>query len=187
MFLLIDNYDSFTFNLYACFKLLNTDVTVVKNTEFVSASKFKGIILSPGPSNPENSGTTMKYIEEYAGKKPIFGVCLGMQCIGSYLGFKIKHAQSVMHGKRDTVNIFQNSILFDNMDNFNAVRYHSLAVDINGSHPIVTAVAKSDNEIMAIEHYEKKLFGVQFHPESFLSENGSEIIKNFINFTNGGI
>ena len=187
MFLLVDNYDSFTFNLYALFKTLNADIKVIKNSEFVSAEKFKGIILSPGPSNPSNSGTTLKYLENYLGKKPIFGVCLGMQAIGYALGFNIKHAKTVMHGKSDRINIYRKVVLFKNMSNFNAVRYHSLAVNIDEQHRYVTGVAKSDKEIMAMEDIDKKFFGVQFHPESFLSDNGKTIVENFLKFVAGGM
>jgi len=187
MFLLIDNYDSFTYNLYALFRNSNIDVCIIKNTDyFMDASRFKGIIFSPGPSCPSNSGATLKYINEYLGKKPILGVCLGMQAIGVALGFNVKHAKSVQHGKVDEIKISKRKVLFRKLNDFKAVRYHSLAVNIPDNHSFVTATAKSDNEVMAIEDSDKKFFGVQFHPESFLSENGEILIKNFIDFANGG-
>ncbi len=182
MFLLVDNYDSFTYNLAALFKKLGCELTILKNDQFVDCEKFEGIILSPGPSSPVNSGTTLKYISKYIGLKPIFGVCLGMQAIGFSLGFKIRHSKTVMHGKVDQINIKSHNCLFKGIKSLKAVRYHSLAVDIPKEHRYVSAIAKSDSEIMAIEDVSKGFFAVQFHPESFLSEYGDKIGKNFIDF-----
>ncbi|UOD35210.1 aminodeoxychorismate/anthranilate synthase component II [Deferribacteraceae bacterium V6Fe1] len=184
MFLLIDNYDSFTFNLYAVFKQLGQEVRVIKNDEFIKADNYKGIILSPGPSNPANSGTTLKYLNEYAGKLPIFGVCLGMQAIGYYLGNRVRNAQTIKHGKVEDVKVIKDEVLYKGVPkSFKAVRYHSLVIDIDES--FVTSRSISDNEIMSIEIPEKKLFGVQYHPESFLSEFGDKIIENFVNYCGG--
>lgn len=179
MFLLVDNYDSFTYNLYALFRLNGADVDLIKNTDYVNADRYKGIILSPGPSHPSNSGSSLRYLAEYAGKKPVFGVCLGMQAIGHHLGYEVGRAKSIMHGKVDRVKATQ-SLLFDGIDSFDAVRYHSLAV--KGAGRLVTATAESDGEAMAIEDTERMLFGVQFHPESIRSEHGGRIAANFIKF-----
>jgi anthranilate synthase component 2 len=187
MFLLVDNYDSFTYNLYALFFKCGVNLKIVKNSEFLPAAEYEGIILSPGPSNPANSGNTLRYIEDYMGQIPIFGVCLGMQCVGYKLNFKIKRAESVMHGKVDKINILNRKILFKNLNDFQAVRYHSLAVDINKDNDLVTALSESDNETMAIEDIDRKFFGVQFHPESFLSDYGLNIARNFIKFVRGGV
>jgi len=184
MFLLIDNYDSFTYNLYALFKNLNEDVKVIKNDEFVDADNFKGIVLSPGPSNPANSGNTLQYLKKYMGKLPIFGVCLGMQAIGYHLGYNVRNASTIRHGKIEEIKRENNSILLNNLPEvFKGVRYHSLVIDIDEEY--VTSRSLSDNEVMSIEIVDKKLFGVQFHPESYLSEYGAEIIKNFIIFCGG--
>ncbi len=181
MFLLVDNYDSFTYNLYALMKKCGVEVKVVKNNEFFTDINLSAIVISPGPSSPENSGTTMQYLKKFAGIVPIFGVCLGMQCIGYFLGYKIHQSKKIMHGKVDKiVKIRESSLLQGINQKFKAVRYHSLSVAAKRDDNIVTAVAESDNEIMVIEDLEKKLFGVQFHPESFLSEYGDKIFKNFL-------
>ncbi len=183
MYLLIDNYDSFTYNLYALCVKCGMEIKVIKNDICVNAYEFKGIIISPGPSNPKNAGLSMKYIQKYSGKIPFLGVCLGMQCIGYFLGFKVKLANTIKHGKIDIIKIIRDSVLFENFnDSFKSVRYHSLAVKISTTSKLVKAISFSDGEIMAIEHRKKMLFGVQFHPESYLSENGEQIIKNFKNF-----
>jgi len=181
MYLLVDNYDSFTYNLKALFESAGVNVYTIKNDEYISADPFKGIILSPGPSNPGNSGTTLKYIEDYRGKKPIFGVCLGMQAICYSLGYNYRKAKSIMHGKIDNIIVRKRDLLFQGVpDEFKAVRYHSLVMDI----PIefITSVSSTDNEAMSFEMVHLMLFGVQFHPESYLSEYGLTIVKNFINF-----
>lgn len=180
MFLMVDNYDSFTYNLAALFRLNGADVDVVRNTEFKSANEYKGIILSPGPSNPSNSGSTLEYLDKYAGRLPIFGVCLGMQAIGYYLGYDVVKAKSVMHGKTDSVKLTGSSKILEGVkDRFAAVRYHSLAV--RAPENLVTAEAESDGECMAMEDHGKLLYGVQFHPESILSEEGGIMVRNFMN------
>lgn len=181
MYLLIDNYDSFTYNLRALLSSCGAETDVIRNDRFVEADKYRGIIISPGPSSPENAGTSNRYLKEYAGIKPVLGVCLGMQCIGAFLGHRISHAPTIMHGKTDRIKITGDSILFKGVpDNFQAVRYHSLAVSDAGED--VTSRAESDNAAMSIENRRMKLFGVQFHPESILSECGKEIITNFIKY-----
>lgn len=181
MFLLIDNYDSFTYNVYTLFAKLGIKLQVRKNDKGVVDGSFEGLILSPGPSNPENSGDTLNYIKKYAGKIPIFGVCLGLQAICYARGYEIRQAHKIMHGKRDTINVLKRVVLFNNIpDNFKAVRYHSLVAGAANNY--VTAISHSDNEIMAFEDKKNMLFGVQFHPESFLSDFGAEIAINFINF-----
>jgi anthranilate synthase component 2 len=179
MFLLIDNYDSFTYNLYALFRLAGAEVDVIRNTEYRNADDYKGIILSPGPSTPDNSGTTLEYLNNYTGIKPVMGVCLGMQAIAYHLGCNVRKAKSVMHGKVDNISIEKDSTLLKGIpEKFKTVRYHSLAVDV--PEGIVTATAESDSECMAIEEKDKMLFGVQFHPESILAEHGDTMVKNFM-------
>lgn len=179
MFLLVDNYDSFTYNLFALFRLAGAKLDVVRNTEFKPAEGYEGIILSPGPSSPENAGTTLKYLDTYTGKIPMMGVCLGMQSIGYHLGYKICRAKTVMHGKADSMMLSGESKIFAGLpDGFTAIRYHSLAVD--APEELITARAKSDGECMAIEDNKNMLYGVQFHPESIMSEYGDIMVKNFM-------
>jgi anthranilate phosphoribosyltransferase len=181
MFLMIDNYDSFTYNLYALFRECNADVKIIRNDEYIPADEYDGIIISPGPSNPEHSGTSLKYLENYMGKKPVFGVCLGMQCIAHALGYNVGHAKTVKHGKIDNLSVRGNSVLFRNLpENFDVVRYHSLAVEIDDA--LITSRSLDDDVIMSLEDRERQLFGVQFHPESILSEYGREIVNNFLDF-----
>lgn len=183
MYLMIDNYDSFTYNLYALFKECGADVKIIKNNEYVPAEDYDGIILSPGPSSPENSGTTLDYLKNYTGKKPIFGVCLGMQSIAYSLGFKVERAATIKHGKTDQVFLKRDSVLLAGLpEKFSVVRYHSLAVNVNSS--LVTSVSESDGVTMSMEDRDRMLFGVQFHPESILSEHGDKIVKNFLKFVN---
>jgi anthranilate synthase component 2 len=181
MFLLIDNYDSFTYNLYALFKECGTEVVVVKNDRYIPADSYQGIIVSPGPSSPKNAGTTLRFIKEYLGRIPFFGVCLGMQALAYSLGYPIVKARTIRHGKVDQILVTGESVLFKNLPaEFSAVRYHSLAVEIDEKY--VTSRSKHDNTIMSIEDREQKFFGVQFHPESILSEFGSKIIRNFLDY-----
>ncbi|HOO70310.1 MAG TPA: anthranilate phosphoribosyltransferase [Spirochaetota bacterium] len=184
MFLLVDNYDSFTYNLYALFRSCGEDVTVIKNRDFIPADDYQGIIISPGPSSPENSGTSLEYLSRYRGIKPIFGVCLGMQCMAHSLGYRVAGAPTIKHGKIDRVITSGESVLFRNVPpEFSAVRYHSLAVTVDPA--LITSTAASDGVTMSLEDPENLYFGVQFHPESILSEHGKTIVQNFINFARG--
>jgi anthranilate synthase component 2 len=181
MFLLIDNYDSFTYNLFALFRECGAEVDIIKNDAYVPADRYRGIILSPGPSTPENSGTTLRYIREHLGRTPIFGVCLGMQALAHSLGYPVVRAQTVRHGKLDEITVTKESVLFrDVPQTFSAVRYHSLAAAAHERH--VTSRSKYDGTVMSIEDRELKCFGVQFHPESILSQCGRQIVQNFIGF-----
>ena len=181
MYLMIDNFDSFTYNLYALFKECSAEIKVIKNNEYIPADDFDAIILSPGPSSPENSGTTLRYLKEYTGKKPIFGVCLGMQCIGYSMGYDITSAETIKHGKVDEIEVMKDSILFKHLPKkFKVVRYHSLAVDIEEKY--ITSKSLDDKVVMSIEDKDNHIFGVQFHPESILSENGKIVAKNFMTY-----
>ena len=183
MFLLIDNYDSFTYNLYAQFTMLGAKVEIIKNDQLINADKYEGIIISPGPSNPKNAGYSLEYIKRYKGRKPIFGVCLGMQSLGYNYGYEINNAATIKHGKKDKLIYKDNSLLFKGVkQNTEIVRYHSLAVDTDYDDKYVTSKAVSDNEVMSFEDIDNMIFGVQFHPESILSEEGSTIVENFIKF-----
>ena len=184
MYLLVDNYDSFTYNIYALFIENGCDVEVVKNSEPVKNKRYKGIILSPGPSTPENSGTTLDYLEKYFGKIPFFGVCLGMQALGFYMGYKIRQAKTIRHGKKEYIIKQSNSILLNGLpERFISVRYHSLAVECDSK--LVTSHAAYDGEYMSIEDKDRYVFGVQFHPESYMSHYGLDIVKNYTTFCEG--
>lgn len=182
MILLIDNYDSFTYNLYQYIGEMYTDIEVYRN-DAISIDEIKeknpaGIILSPGPGRPESAGICLDVINEFKGKTPILGVCLGYQSIVQALGGTIVHAKTLVHGKADDIKLDNKSALFLSMpDKIKGARYHSLAA---GEVRNLKVTAKSgDGEIMAVEG--DKLYGVQFHPESILTEYGRHILKNFLN------
>jgi len=184
MYLLIDNYDSFTYNLLALFKKNGADVTIVKNDTYVPPDGYEGILISPGPSTPKNSGTTLRYIAEHLGRVPMFGVCLGMQSLAYSVGYGIIRARTVKHGKLDRIAVIKDSVLFRDMpDRFSAVRYHSLAVDMD--ERFVTSRSEGDGTPMSIEDPGRMFFGVQFHPESILSEYGGRIVRNFLDYAAG--
>lgn len=187
MILLVDHYDSFTYNLYALFKNLGAHIVVVRENRIPSdLSAFKGVILSPGPSHPSVMTGSMRLLEAIAGRIPVFGVCLGMQIIGFFLGYEVSRAKRIMHGKRDRIVLLGDSIIFRRIPTtFSAVRYHSLSVKIRDLKGVV-AVSEVDGEIMAIEFPDKLLFGVQFHPESIESEFGEVIASNFLEVCYGG-
>jgi len=183
MILLIDNYDSFTFNLYQQIKSLGKKVKVVKNDE-ISISEIKKlspkkIVISPGPGRPEDSGISKEVVQEFYTTIPILGVCLGHQVIGQFFRSKVAHADKVLHGKTSEIYHTENS-LFEGVKNpFIAARYHSLILNKVPKDFILTAWTK-EKEIMAIKHKEYPLFGVQFHPESFLTNEGNKIMQNFL-------
>ncbi len=183
MILLFDNYDSFTYNLLDLVKQLNVEVKVVRNNELTLSEIIllnpQGIIISPGPGRPENSGILMPLINHYFNKIPIFGVCLGMQALGLHSGATLDYAKHPMHGK--TSKIFHNNhIMFEGVqDEEEMMRYHSLILKNNPLEFAITAKSE-DEEIMAIAHNELPIWAVQFHPESILSKNGPLIIRNWL-------
>lgn len=186
MILIIDNYDSFTYNLYQYIGEIYEDIKVVRNDEItvsdINQMNLEGIILSPGPGVPEKAGICIEVIKEFAGKVPILGICLGHQAIGYAYGGKIIRAEVVKHGKTSKVE-HQGDKLFKSISNvFNVMRYHSLVVD-KDTFPeelLVTSKSIDDDVIMSIKHKEFEVYGVQFHPESIFTEQGKEIIKNFL-------
>ncbi len=188
MIVLIDNYDSFTYNIYHYLLHYRDDVRVVRNTEPISLLKgfshLEALVLSPGPSHPSNSALTLDAIDFFAGRLPIFGVCLGMQAIGYYFGAPVRAAKRIMHGKLDRIT-FKPSPIFKGCPQYiEVVRYHSLVIDPTGDLT-VTARSVSDDEIMAIERGDLGIYGVQFHPESYLTSHGLEIIGNFLEVVDG--
>ncbi len=186
MLLVIDNYDSFTYNLVQYLAELGQTVKVVRNDELtvpqIAALAPERIVISPGPCTPNEAGVSLAVISDLAGKIPILGVCLGHQSIGQAFGGKVIRAQQVVHGK--TSRIFHNETgLFTGLPNpFEATRYHSLVVQRTTLPDCLEVTAKTwDEEIMGLRHKTLPVWGVQFHPESFLTINGKDILRNFIN------
>ncbi|MBP6902065.1 MAG: aminodeoxychorismate/anthranilate synthase component II [Burkholderiaceae bacterium] len=191
MLLMIDNYDSFTFNLVQYFGELGQDVKVIRNDEItvdqIGALKPDYLVLSPGPCSPAEAGVCVPAIQAYVGKLPILGVCLGHQAIGAALGGHIVRAKTQMHGKSDVLSTDQQGVYLGLPKNFNVIRYHSLVIE-QASCPeeLVVTSTSQDGEIMGVRHRElagtdNPLEGVQFHPESILSEHGHAMLRNFLN------
>lgn len=184
MILLIDNYDSFSYNLYQLAGSVNPDIKVVRNDE-LSIEEIKDldpshIILSPGPGYPLNAGVCEEVVLKLGGEIPILGVCLGHQAICEALGGKISHAKKLMHGKSSIVNISTDCKIFEGLNKIERVaRYHSLiAVNLPDC---LSVTAEDDNgEIMAVAHKEKPIYGLQFHPESILTDSGEKMMRNFL-------
>lgn len=185
MILMIDNYDSFTFNLVHYFEKLNQDVCIFRNDQITLNNIEKlnpdHLVISPGPGRPEDAGITLSCINKFAGKIPILGVCLGHQAIAHAFGAKIISAKKIMHGKTSTI-FHDNKGIFKNIpDAFNAARYHSLVVDKKTlSCDFKITAWTEDQEIMGIKHRALALLGVQFHPEAILTEYGLPLLKNFL-------
>ena len=184
--LIFDNYDSFTYNLVHLVKELGyTDVDVFRNDKIAleDVAKYDKIILSPGPGIPSEAGLLLPLIKEYAGKKPILGVCLGHQAIGEAFGTLLKNLEDVYHGVATRISITQPDYIFDTLGRELEVgRYHSWIVDNNGLPDCIEITATDNNgQIMALMHKEFDVHGVQFHPESVLTPAGETIVKNFLN------
>ena len=190
MLLLVDNYDSFSFNLYQMIGEVNADLRVVRNDELtvreIAALKPERIILSPGHGRPENAGNIMDIVRELGGTTPILGVCLGHQAICAAFGGTITYAKELMHGKQSNVNLDTNCPIFDRCPSVAVVgRYHSLALDPATLPSCLKVTGRTDDgEIMAVWHKKYPIFGVQFHPESILTANGKTMIANFVKGVN---
>jgi anthranilate synthase/aminodeoxychorismate synthase-like glutamine amidotransferase len=185
MLLMLDNYDSFTWNLVQYLGELGAAVKVVRNDAMsldeIEALHPQRIVISPGPCTPNEAGVAVPLVRRFAGRVPILGVCLGHQAIGQAFGARIIRAQRVMHGKLSSIVHDQRGVFADVPSPFNATRYHSLAIE-RASLPAaldVTATA-DDGEIMAIRHRELPVEGVQFHPEAILTEHGKKVLENFL-------
>lgn len=185
MIILIDNYDSFTFNLYQYLSEFS-EVIVYRNDEITIEKlmnlKPKGIVVSPGPGRPENAGISVDLIRELGNKIPILGVCLGHQAIGLAFGGNIKEAKNIMHGKKSNIRV-KKDILFSGIKRkFEVMRYHSLIIEKETLPKEIEVIASSleDEEIMAIKHKEFNIYGLQFHPESIYTEEGKTIVRNFV-------
>ncbi len=185
MLLMIDNYDSFTYNLVQYFGELGADVHVVRNDQVslsdIEALKPERIVVSPGPCSPAEAGISIPAITHFAGKLPILGVCLGHQAIGQAFGGKVIHAKTLMHGKTALIEHDATGVFAGLPSPFTATRYHSLAVD-RMSLPDCLAITAwtEDGEIMGLRHRQLAVEGVQFHPESILTEHGHAMLKNFL-------
>jgi anthranilate synthase component II len=185
MLLMIDNYDSFTFNLVQYFGELGQDVRVVRNDEItlegIAELKPERLVLSPGPCSPAEAGVCIDAIRHFAGKLPILGVCLGHQAIGAALGGKVVRSQVQMHGKSSTIHTDGLGVFSGLPERFSVVRYHSLAIERESLPADLVVTARSeDGEIMGVRHRGIPLEGVQFHPESILSEHGHAMLRNFL-------
>lgn len=186
MILLIDNYDSFSYNLYQLVGSVTPDIKVIRNDVYtvaeIEAMKPDALVLSPGPGRPENAGICIEAIQYFAGIIPILGVCLGHQSICEAFGGKVSYAKTLMHGKQSVVTQIMDNQLFANMaPTFTAARYHSLsAVKENLPDVLKVTAMADDGEIMAVEHMDYPVFGVQFHPESVLTPDGNQMIENFM-------
>ena len=186
MILIVDNYDSFTFNLVQYIGAINENIKIIKNNELlleeIEKMEISHIVISPGPGHPADTGICKKIIEHLSKKIPTIGICLGHQLIGFMHDATIVNSHKIMHGKVSVIKHDNQSILFHNIPTtFNATRYHSLCIQENFKHRDINITAWSDtNEIMAIEHRKFPIFGVQFHPESILTDHGKQLIENFI-------
>lgn len=186
MILLIDNYDSFTYNLYQYIGIFNDDIKVVRNDkitiEEIKALAPERIVLSPGPKSPKEAGICIDAVREFYDKIPILGICLGHQSIGEAFGATVSYAKKIFHGKQSEITHTGDSV-FTGIDSpIKVARYHSLAVKKEGLPDCLRILAETDDgEIMAMRHKEYPVVGLQFHPESIYTEHGKRMLENFIN------
>ena len=185
MLLLVDNYDSFTYNLFQYLSELGEEVVVVRNDEITVAEiekmKPERIVISPGPSTPKNAGISNEVIRHFGSKLPLLGVCLGHQCIGYTYGGTVSGAKQIMHGKSSKIHHTGQGVFAGLPDPFSAIRYHSLAVKRDSLPDCLEVTAwTEDGEIMGMRHKTHQVEGIQFHPESFMTEHGKDILKNFL-------
>ncbi|MDO4942089.1 MAG: aminodeoxychorismate/anthranilate synthase component II [Lachnospiraceae bacterium] len=186
MILLIDNYDSFSYNLYQYIGSLDSDIVVIRNDEKtleeIEEIKPDAIVISPGPGRPEQAGICIEVVRYFKGKIPILGVCLGHQAICQAYGATITYAKELMHGKQSVLTVDQSSRIFKGLEKeLKVARYHSLAADENTMPECLEVIARADDgEIMAVKHKECETYGLQFHPESVLTPDGMQMIENFL-------
>ena len=185
MLLLIDNYDSFTYNLFQYLSELGEEVMVIRNDkttpEEIEKMKPERIVISPGPSTPQNAGISNDIVKHFGPKLPVLGVCLGHQCIGYSYGGIVGQAKKIMHGKSSLIHHTGKGIFAGLPSPFSAIRYHSLVVKREGLPECFEITAWTDDEeIMGLKHKEHPVEGIQFHPESFMTEAGKDILRNFL-------
>lgn len=186
MILIIDNYDSFTYNLVQYIGIINSDMTVVRNDKItlqdIEKMQPERIVISPGPGIPQQAGISVSLIREFYKSIPIFGICLGHQAIIEAFGGKIIRSDEIVHGKTSNINHVSSKIFNNIPDTFIATRYHSLIAERNSFPGDLKITAETENGvIMGIEHKKYPVFGVQFHPESIMTEYGKEMVSNFLN------
>ena len=185
MILIIDNYDSFTYNIVQYVGSINSNIRVIKNDECsideIICLPLSHIIISPGPGNPDDTGTTKEIVNNFFGKIPILGICLGHQLLASIYGANIICSKNIVHGKMSNIVVSEKSEIFKSLPrSFDVVRYHSLIVE-NDSFADISITAKTnENEIMALEDQDNKVYGLQFHPESISTQYGINMIENFL-------
>ena len=187
--LMIDNYDSFTYNIVQYFGELGAEVEVFRNDEItvadiaarLDAGQLDRLVISPGPCSPAEAGISVAAIQYFAGRLPILGVCLGHQAIGAAFGGKIIRAQELMHGKTSVITTTQQGVFADLPEHFTVNRYHSLAIEKSSCPDVLEVTAWTDDgEIMGVRHKTLAIEGVQFHPESILTEHGHALLRNFL-------
>jgi anthranilate synthase component 2 len=188
MLLLIDNYDSFTYNLFQYLSELGEEVVVVRNDkttlEEIDRMQPERIVISPGPSTPQHAGISNDVIKHFGSRLPILGVCLGHQCIGYSYGASIGQANEIMHGKSSPIHHNRQGVLAGLPDPFSAIRYHSLIVKREGLPDCLEITAwTEDGTIMGLRHHQHPVEGIQFHPESFMTEAGKDILRNFLSLS----
>ena len=189
MILLIDNYDSFSYNLYQLIGKINPDIMVVRNDEIricdIEKLDVSHIIISPGPGRPKDAGICEELIAYFAGKKPMLGVCLGHQAICETFGASIVYAKELMHGKQSTVTINNKCDIFKGLsEQIKVARYHSLAASSPLPDELELIGQTPDSEVMAVKHRKYDIYGFQFHPESILTEDGETMLENFLAICN---
>ncbi len=186
MIIIIDNYDSFTYNLYQYIGALNSEIEVHRNDRItigeIEAKKPSHIVISPGPGFPASAGISIQVVRELGKVIPVLGVCLGHQAIGEAFGGKVVHAEKLMHGKTSEIDIDSRCRIFEGMeDRIAAARYHSLIVERKSLPDSLEVTATSDEgEIMGLKHKEYPVYGIQFHPESIMTPDGMTILRNFL-------
>lgn len=191
MILLIDNYDSFSYNLYQLVGSVTPDIRVIRNDAFtvkeIGDMQPDGLILSPGPGRPEDAGVCVDVVKQLGGRIPILGVCLGHQAICVAYGAKVSYAKHLMHGKQSDVTVDTDSLLFRGLpDHIPAARYHSLAAVESTMPDCLRITARADDgDIMAVEHRTKTVYGLQFHPESIMTPDGGVMMRHFISRCGG--
>lgn len=190
MILLIDNYDSFSYNLYQLAGSINPDIRVIRNDEMtmdeIGALNPDAVILSPGPGKPCDAGVCKEAVRYFAGKAPVLGVCLGHQAICEAFGATVSYAKTLMHGKQSKLKIANGSPIFRGLpEEIKGARYHSLAAEEDTLPEELIVIARSDDEeVMAVRHRHYEIYGLQFHPESILTPDGITILKNFLGGVN---
>ena len=183
MIIIIDNYDSFVFNLARYFVELGEEVEVIRNDQIEPKkikAKAKAMVISPGPCTPREAGASPAIVHELSGILPILGVCLGHQVIGEVFGAKVRRAKRPLHGEASEIEHNGAGLFYGLPQNFNAGRYHSLIVEEVEGTPLTVTARAENGEIMALQHKTHPTFGVQFHPESILTEHGYDLIRNFL-------